>query len=359
MVPLFKCKSHTAEHFTSILFLQNGFLRIFDHANFESHGSMKSYFGGLIACAWSPDGRYIATGGEDDLVTVWSFYDKCVVARGTGHRSWISDINFDSYTCEIPSNEDMNYFYKLDSVRNTATALKQSCRDNQDSANNNPEPKSISLPGPSKNSDSMCNGDSIKSKKENNNVRKPRISRHSHKASVRLEKNAPSFCYRFGSVGQDSQLCLWELDENILFYSRLKTSVPVVNDDVSVSPSRELTEIQETDNSLNDSVSIVNGNDTSSEESSYPSPLRSTSVPNSIHSTTETSKKKKHSSQWGAISKFATIGAHDRSNKELKQQHKRNLSLPYFGLRSSSSQNAANKKNQESKNAQVIVFIYL
>ena len=329
---------------------------MFDHANFESHGSMKSYFGGLISCAWSPDGRYIATGGEDDLVTVWSFYDKCVVARGTGHRSWISDINFDPYTCEIPSNEDMNYFYKLDAVQNSA--VKRSSVDHSDSTNNNADLKS-GLAGPSSNYDTKCNNDLKQSKQKISN-KKCRTLRHSHKTSVRLENNAPAFCYRFGSVGQDSQLCLWELDENILFYSRLKTNVPVVSGVDSgdtASPARELTEIQETDTSLNGSVSIINGNDTSSEESSFPSPLRSTSVPNSIHSTTETSsKKKKPSSQWGVIPKFATIGAHDRNNKERKTQHKRNSSLPW--LRGSSNQSSSNKKNQELKNSQVVIIHY-
>uniref|UniRef100_A0A673MND9 Uncharacterized protein n=1 Tax=Sinocyclocheilus rhinocerous TaxID=307959 RepID=A0A673MND9_9TELE len=39
----------------------------------ELQGVMKSYFGGLLCVSWSPDGKYLATGGEDDLVTVWSF----------------------------------------------------------------------------------------------------------------------------------------------------------------------------------------------------------------------------------------------------------------------------------------------
>ena len=37
----------------------------------------------------SPDGKYVLTGGEDDLVTVWSMEDRKVVAWGEGHNSWV------------------------------------------------------------------------------------------------------------------------------------------------------------------------------------------------------------------------------------------------------------------------------
>lgn len=36
------------------------------------------------------DGKYILTGGEDDLVQVWSMEDRKVVAWGEGHSSWVS-----------------------------------------------------------------------------------------------------------------------------------------------------------------------------------------------------------------------------------------------------------------------------
>lgn len=43
---------------------------------------------GMIDC--SMDGKYILTGGEDDLVQVWSMEDRKVVAWGEGHNSWVS-----------------------------------------------------------------------------------------------------------------------------------------------------------------------------------------------------------------------------------------------------------------------------
>jgi len=38
----------------------------------------------------SMDGKYILTGGEDDLVQVWSMEERKVVAWGEGHNSWVS-----------------------------------------------------------------------------------------------------------------------------------------------------------------------------------------------------------------------------------------------------------------------------
>lgn len=40
----------------------------------------------------SMDGKYILTGGEDDLVQVWSMEDRKVVAWGEGHNSWVRSI---------------------------------------------------------------------------------------------------------------------------------------------------------------------------------------------------------------------------------------------------------------------------
>lgn len=44
----------------------------------------------LKLCFNSMDGKYILTGGEDDLVQVWSMEDRKVVAWGEGHNSWVS-----------------------------------------------------------------------------------------------------------------------------------------------------------------------------------------------------------------------------------------------------------------------------
>lgn len=58
----------------------------------ELIGAMRSYFGGLLCVAWSPDVKYIVTGGEDDLVSVYSVLERRLVCRGQGHRSWVSQV---------------------------------------------------------------------------------------------------------------------------------------------------------------------------------------------------------------------------------------------------------------------------
>jgi len=45
---------------------------------------------------WSPDGKFIVTGGQDDLVSIWAFRGN-IVARCQGHSSWINFIMFDKY----------------------------------------------------------------------------------------------------------------------------------------------------------------------------------------------------------------------------------------------------------------------
>ena len=120
---------------------QDGFLRVFHYDTMELIGRARSYFGGFLCVCWSPDGKYVVVGGEDDLVTVWSFSERRVVARGQGHRSWVSVVAFDPYIVSFtdPENE-------------------------------------------------------VEDEKKSESVQ----------------------CYRLGSVSQDTQLCLWDLTEDVL-----------------------------------------------------------------------------------------------------------------------------------------------
>lgn len=141
---------------------QDGFLRVFHYNTMELVGSARSYFGGFLCVCWSPDCKYIVVGGEDDLVTVWSFVEKRVVARGQGHHSWVSVVAFDTYTSTF--------------------AVKE--------WNENTSPS----------------------------------------------ENKVDTCYRLGSVGQDTQLCLWDITDDILRQKPCsKTRNTVVSG--SVSPS--------------------------------------------------------------------------------------------------------------------------
>lgn len=59
-----------------------------------------SYYGGIMCVCWSPDGRYIVTGGQDDLVSIWSLEDASLVARFQGHNSWVTAVQFDPWRCD-------------------------------------------------------------------------------------------------------------------------------------------------------------------------------------------------------------------------------------------------------------------
>lgn len=126
---------------------QDGFLRVFHYDTMEAIGRARSYFGGFLCVCWSPDGKYVVVGGEDDLITVWSFAERRVVARGQGHRSWVSVVAFDPYAA-APGDAD---------------------------------------------------GDG--------------------------EGREAAHSYRLGSVSQDTQLCLWDLTEDVLRPVRARASM--------------------------------------------------------------------------------------------------------------------------------------
>ncbi|KAL6714585.1 hypothetical protein ACLMJK_008010 [Lecanora helva] len=59
-----------------------------------------SYYGAFSCVCWSPDGKYILTGGQDDLVSIWSLAERRIVARCPGHRSWVTAVAFDEWRCD-------------------------------------------------------------------------------------------------------------------------------------------------------------------------------------------------------------------------------------------------------------------
>ncbi|CAO0800121.1 unnamed protein product [Mucor circinelloides] len=78
---------------------KDGLMRTVDYTNERLCDVFVGYFGRLLCVAWSPDGKYILTGGQDDLVTIWSFKENKIIARCQGHRSWVTDVAFDSLHC--------------------------------------------------------------------------------------------------------------------------------------------------------------------------------------------------------------------------------------------------------------------
>uniref|UniRef100_A0A3B4UVL2 WD repeat-containing protein 20 n=1 Tax=Seriola dumerili TaxID=41447 RepID=A0A3B4UVL2_SERDU len=234
---------------------QDGFLRVFNFDAVELHGTMKSYFGGLLCVCWSPDGKYIVAGGEDDLVTVWSFLDCRVIARGHGHKSWVSVVAFDHYTTSVEESDPMEF--------------SGSDEDFQDQM--------------------------IHFGRDRANSTQSRLSKRNS-----TDSRPVSVTYRFGSVGQDTQLCLWDLTEDILFphlpLSRTRTHTNVMN---ATSPP------------AGSGGGIGSG------------------IMDSAIAT--------------GVSKFATLSLHDRKERHHEKDHKRNHSMGHISSKSSDKLNLLTK----------------
>eukprot|EP00066_Takifugu_rubripes_P020982 XP_011610248.1 PREDICTED: WD repeat-containing protein 20-like isoform X2 [Takifugu rubripes] len=303
---------------------QDGFLRVFGFDAAELHGTMKSYFGGLLCVCWSPDGRYIVAGGEDDLVTVWSFSDCRVIARGHGHKSWVSVVAFDHCTTSVEDGDVPAEFSGSD-------------EDFHEHIN-------------------------FGAGRERANSAHSRLSKRNS-----TESRPVSVTYRFGSVGQDTQLCLWDLTEDILFphlpLSRTRTNTNVTS---SLSP---LTTGQSTNTSVsstnpsctNSKDNVSNSSTSGNQANSLPSTLpRSNSLP---HSSTPTggstpnshtgSSSSNNSNAKGnsiidsafiatGVSKFATLSLHESRKDRHEKDHKRNHSMGHINSKSSDKLNQLN-----------------
>ncbi|XP_030575145.1 WD repeat-containing protein 20 isoform X2 [Archocentrus centrarchus] len=247
---------------------QDGFLRVFNFDAVELHGTMKSYFGGLLCVCWSPDGKYIVAGGEDDLVTVWSFLDCRVIARGHGHKSWVSVVAFDHYTTSVEESDPMEF--------------SGSDEDFQDQM--------------------------IHFGRDRANSTQSRLSKRNS-----TDSRPVSVTYRFGSVGQDTQLCLWDLTEDILFPH------------LPLSRTRTHTTLPRS-NSLPHSAGTTTANNTN--KASSGSGIGSGIMDSAIAT---------------GVSKFATLSLHDRKERHHEKDHKRNHSMGHISSKSSDKLNLLTK----------------
>ncbi|KAK3381401.1 WD40-repeat-containing domain protein [Podospora didyma] len=83
---------------------EDGSLRMIDYLKEEFLDLFYSYYGGLICVCWSPDGKYVLTGGQDDLISIWCPSESALIARCQGHHSWVTSVAFDPWRCD-----DKNY----------------------------------------------------------------------------------------------------------------------------------------------------------------------------------------------------------------------------------------------------------
>ncbi|PLW28722.1 hypothetical protein PCANC_13511 [Puccinia coronata f. sp. avenae] len=76
---------------------EDGCLRIIDTSSEKLMDTYLSYFGALLCVCWSSDGRFVFTGGQDDLVTAYSPVEQRVIARCQAHGSFVTGLSFDPW----------------------------------------------------------------------------------------------------------------------------------------------------------------------------------------------------------------------------------------------------------------------
>lgn len=267
----------------------------------ELVGRMRSYFGGLLCVCWSPDSRLIATGGEDDLVTVWSFVEKRVIAKGRGHKSWVSVVAFDPYTTSLDG---------LDKSKQ-APEDEESNDEEQSAAASKPEDKSK---GQQKASSSRTSNDQLCSSCTN--------SCSTNNCPNSSQKNGLINTYRLASVGQDTQLCFWEiLEDDIIKQSIVKSRTSILSPNLSNHQSPNLgaaAHPNAPDNAAASNQTPAGGKDKSSQVGNLKTGFLNLNLTNGLNSTT--------SSNSSNVSNKSSVNA-SFHKPESKKEHKRNFSL--------------------------------
>lgn len=269
---------------------QDGFLRIFNFDSMDLLGTCRSYYGGLICVCWSPDGRYVVCGGEDDLLTIWSFADRRVVARGAGHKSWVTVVAFDPYT---------TLYGEMDGIADIH---------NEEAYNRN-----NSNYGSSERGDKLRNATKVPNSRPNSVV----------------SDGLNATCYRLGSVGQDTLLCLWDLKDDYLRQSYYRPRSSTVVSGVGVSGS-SAGATNQTNASVNSTSSKSNNHVKDSGSSGGGGSERDASTHHPLSANSFTAK-------------FASLNFGEKRDKSADKDHKRSLSLA--GRNSSSNLSRKDTRN--------------
>ncbi|CAD6189997.1 unnamed protein product [Caenorhabditis auriculariae] len=193
----------------------DGYLRIFNYHQMELVALMKSYFGGLLTLSWSPDAKLIATGGEDDLLTVYSVAERRVVCRGQGHKSWISQVQFDAFCCTTEEDAELNGYAAAEEATGIEAVVPE-----VRGFGNSPSTPSNAIPNTSTaDANAMTPVMRAHAKRATPLGATSTLSRCSFASFGTINgagQVGVGVCYRIGSVGHDTQLCLWDITEDML-----------------------------------------------------------------------------------------------------------------------------------------------
>ncbi|KAH6648025.1 catabolite repression protein creC [Truncatella angustata] len=79
---------------------EDGTFRVIDYLEEKLLTIFPAYYGGFMCVCWSPDGKYVLTGGQDDLISIWAPFEGTIIARCQGHGSWVTSVAFDPWRCD-------------------------------------------------------------------------------------------------------------------------------------------------------------------------------------------------------------------------------------------------------------------
>lgn len=292
----------------------------------ELVGRLRSYFGGLLCVCWSPDSRLIATGGEDDLVTVWSFVDKRVIAKGRGHKSWVSVVAFDPYTTSLEG------FDKLKVAASVAEDEESNDDTEQTASKEDVKYKTVIKKNLDDQLCSNCANNCSTSKCPNSSSQNGLIN-----------------TYRLGSVGQDTQLCFWEISDDILKQSIVKSRTSILSPNLSNHQSPNISKIsQQQDNQVltaKDKLSSSSTTTTTTNQqasSNLKAGFLNRNLTNGLNSTTSSNSSNVSSNK-------SLINASFHTKNESKKEHKRNFSLnaKHHSDKNQIKQQQLNKTNED------------
>jgi WD domain, G-beta repeat len=106
---------------------RDGALRVLEIPSGTLICGFKAYYGGLLCCSWSSDGKLIAAGGEDDLVAVYNFEKRQLVAHLQGHTSWVSGVAFDPWAPSLDA-ETTSAASSVEGGRYRLASVGQDCQ---------------------------------------------------------------------------------------------------------------------------------------------------------------------------------------------------------------------------------------